>query len=263
MTSLSTSFFFLKKLYLRQIFFSALFVFLTACGTVPAYTPTPLFSHFPVLTATATETPTLHPPTITLTPTITKTPVPPFRYTVFSGDTCMSLAYTYDVSIESIIVLNNLPPSCPIEPNQQLLIPYPTLSNIPTPTRKPSKPIEVIVVATTLDFHRNGKIYAVKIATAHFIVINRDLYDSLTPPPKIPEKPSDSIVYRAKIKEISDLDKDGEQEYTVLLNECKDWDCADFVSFIKVFKYDPEKDEYYVFKVFQTDPEEIKPNFIS
>ena len=126
-----------------------------------------------------------------------------------------------------------------------------------TPSQIPGV-YEVIEVTTTLDFRRNDKIYTVTIAKAHFNLINRDLYNSLTPPP-ILSTPSDSIVYRAKIKEVSDLDNDGEQEFTVLLNICTDFDCSDFVSFIKIYKYNSEKDEYYVFDEFETEPEEIKP----
>ncbi len=117
-------------------------------------------------------------------------------------------------------------------------------------------------MVTTLDFRRNDKIYTVAIATAHFILINRDLYDTLTPPPEIPETPSDAIVYRAKIKEVSDLDNDGEQEYTVLLNECADFDCGNFVSYIKIYKYNPEKDNYYVVDEFKTNPEKIEPEIV-
>jgi hypothetical protein len=148
---------------------------------------------------------------------------------------------------------NELPPS----PAATKTLP-PAITS--TPSQIPEL-YEVIEVATTLDFRRNDKIYTVTIAKAHFNLINRDLYNSLTPPPILPT-PSDSIVYRAKIKEVSDLDNDGEQEYTVLLDECKDWDCNDYVSYIKIYKYNPEKDEYYVFNKFETEPEEIKPEII-
>jgi hypothetical protein len=121
---------------------------------------------------------------------------------------------------------------------------------------------EVVEMVTQLDFRRNDKIYTVTIAKAHFNLINRDLYNTLTPHPILPT-PSDQIWYWAKIKEVSDLDNDGEQEFTVLLNRCTNFDntdgCRDFISYIKIYKYNPEKDEYFVFDEFETKPEEIKP----
>ena len=52
---------------------------------------------------------------------------PPFKYTVEQNDTCIKIAYTFKVSIESIIQLNKLEPTCDnIYTGQTLLIPYPT-----------------------------------------------------------------------------------------------------------------------------------------
>ncbi len=85
--------------------------------------------------ATATITPTM---TITPTPTElatstpepTSTTQPPFDYTIAAGDNCISIALAFKVSVQSIIVLNNLPVACnTLYVGQKIKVPYPT----PTP----------------------------------------------------------------------------------------------------------------------------------
>lgn len=92
-------------------------------------------------TATPSET-----PTASLTPTETQpatdTPTatlqPPFEYTVSAGDgSCSQIAYNFNVSVQSIIVLNNLASSCPISVGQVLKIPYPTPTVPPPATNTP------------------------------------------------------------------------------------------------------------------------------
>jgi LysM repeat protein len=87
-------------------------------------------------------TPT-HTPTITLSPTATTTstpepsatPLPPLEYTVANLDTCLSIAYTFHVDYQSIILLNKLPAACDnLVVGQKLLIPQPTPTSPPTPT---------------------------------------------------------------------------------------------------------------------------------
>ncbi len=92
----------------------------------------------PTLTPTITSTIT---PTFTatpFTPTATNTPEPsptPLTYKVAQGDTCSSIAYAFKVSIQSIVLLNNLPATCDtLYAGQPLLIPQPT----PTPTAYPT-----------------------------------------------------------------------------------------------------------------------------
>jgi LysM repeat protein len=59
----------------------------------------------------------------------------PASYTVQAGDTCAGIAFTFGVSIQSIVLLNNLPADCnTLVEGQQLLIPQPT----PTPTALPT-----------------------------------------------------------------------------------------------------------------------------
>jgi LysM repeat protein len=90
-----------------------------------------------------TETPTI---TITPTPSITPTPVTPtntatpeptatpFAYIVKAGDTCNGIAFAFEISVQSIVRLNNLPAACNVFEGQELLIPYPTPTASPFPT---------------------------------------------------------------------------------------------------------------------------------
>ncbi len=98
----------------------------TATAELPTLTPT----------AAVTDTPTLTPTPVT--PTMTWTPEPsptPFEYTVKLGDTCGSIAYAFKVSIQSIVLLNNLPADCStLFEAQKLLIPQPTPTATPQPT---------------------------------------------------------------------------------------------------------------------------------
>jgi len=92
-------------------------------------------------TSTPTVTPTITlPPTQTLIPTNVPTPteIPPFDYTVAAGDgTCSQIAFNFGISIQSIIIANNLPSTCPISIGQVLKIPYPTATIPPPPTNTP------------------------------------------------------------------------------------------------------------------------------
>lgn len=90
---------------------------------------------------TATETPTASAtPTDTQLPTLvpTATEQAPFDYTVASGDTCGGIAVTFGVSVQSIIILNNLPASCNnLVVGQKLKVPYPTATPAPVATDTP------------------------------------------------------------------------------------------------------------------------------
>ncbi|HEX5941478.1 MAG TPA: LysM peptidoglycan-binding domain-containing protein, partial [Anaerolineales bacterium] len=86
----------------------------------------------PTAEGTATQTPTITPTaTETLPPTAlpTETLLPPFEYTVREGDTCGIIAANLEVSVQSIIVQNQLSSQCFVSVGQKLFIPYPT----PTP----------------------------------------------------------------------------------------------------------------------------------
>jgi LysM repeat protein len=95
----------------------------------------------PTAIPTQTETPTASPtPTdtqlATLAPTMTEQP--PFPYTIQAGDTCGAIAYQFHVSVQSLILLNNLSAACTnLAVGQKLMIPYPTATPAPLPTSTP------------------------------------------------------------------------------------------------------------------------------
>ena len=96
----------------------------------------------PTAEGTETETPTVTPTTTeTQPPTAlpTETPLPPFEYTVREGDTCGIIAANLDVSVQSIIVQNQLSSQCLVSIGQKLMIPYPTSTPAPPPTDIPNE----------------------------------------------------------------------------------------------------------------------------
>ena len=105
----------------------AVYVLLSGTNRIVAPTPKPS----PTLTATPSPSPTPFTPTPTLTPLPTPTPL---TYIVQANDTCLSIAATFDVSVQSIMLLNNLGTTCTLVVGQKLLIPHPT----PTPTPPPT-----------------------------------------------------------------------------------------------------------------------------
>jgi LysM repeat protein len=105
---------------------------LRASNRVVDPTPVPTATETPTVTPTATEV-------FTLTPSPTVTPLPPIEYTVAAGDTCGGIAYTFGVSIQSIIVMNNLDAACvTLRVGQVVKVPYPT----PTPPPPPTSTLE-------------------------------------------------------------------------------------------------------------------------
>jgi LysM repeat protein len=91
----------------------------------------PTITSTPTVTSSPTLTPTPATPTVTFTPEPTSTPV---SYVVQDGDLCTGIAFAFNISVNSIILLNSLDSNCTIFPSQILLIPQPT----PTPTSLPS-----------------------------------------------------------------------------------------------------------------------------
>ncbi len=91
----------------------------------------------PTVTPTITQTPTVtFTPTASLTPTQapTWTPLPPISYTVKEGDLCSGIAGAFSVSINMIILENNLNAECFIYPGLVLSIPQPTATPSPEPS---------------------------------------------------------------------------------------------------------------------------------
>ena len=110
------------------------------------------------ITATATGTQT---PTNTPLPTSTGTPEPsptPITHLVQLNETCIGIALFYNVSVQSIVSLNNLPTACnTLYINQPLFIPQPTPTTTPFPsatnslleqTEAACEKVEIIVKTT-------------------------------------------------------------------------------------------------------------------
>ncbi len=114
----------------------AVMVFFALQRTGRVVEPTPVPS--PTVTPTPSPSPT------PVTPTLTPTPLPsptPFTYQVKAGDTCAGIAFAFDISVQSIVRLNNLPAACDtLFEGQELLIPYPTPTVTPFPTATLSGP---------------------------------------------------------------------------------------------------------------------------
>jgi LysM repeat protein len=110
------------------------------------------------ITATATGTQTA---TYTPLPTQTHTPEPsptPITHLVQENETCLGIAAFYNVSVQSIVSLNNLPTACnTLYINQPILIPQPTPTGTPIPsatyslveqTEAACEKVEIIVQST-------------------------------------------------------------------------------------------------------------------
>lgn len=113
------------------------------------------------VSATATATITVTPsPSLTptgVTPTITSTPEPsptPLSYTVKLGDTCGGIAFAFNVTTQSIVLLNNLPADCGtgLIEGMTLLIPHPTPTPSPQPSATLSAEEATVAACQTLDY---------------------------------------------------------------------------------------------------------------
>jgi LysM repeat protein len=123
------------------------YVALRQTGTaVVAVTETPTITP----TATASLPPTPETPIPTNTPLPTATPA---TYIVKLRDTCSSIAYSFGVSIQSIVLLNNLAADCSnLIEGQNLLIPAPTPTVTPLPSAT-NNPKEATIAACPKDYY--------------------------------------------------------------------------------------------------------------
>jgi LysM repeat protein len=107
---------------------AVVFSLLRSTGRVVEPTVTPTTTLTPTLTATPTASPTSSP-----APTFTA--LPPLEYTVKEGEYCATIAAIFNVSVSSIVLLNNLPADCgTLYVGDKLLIPQPTPTASPQPT---------------------------------------------------------------------------------------------------------------------------------
>lgn len=98
-----------------------------------------IFPAGPVETPTGSPSPTATPSltpsaSATSSPVPTVTPRPPIRYTVVEGDTCGGIAFFFDVTVRSIIEINNLGTECLLSVGTEVLVPHPTPTVTPEPT---------------------------------------------------------------------------------------------------------------------------------
>jgi LysM repeat protein len=88
--------------------------------------------------ATASPSPTFEQsptPTTTTTPEPTFTPLPAIEYIIKENDSCLSIAYYYNVTMKSITDLNNLDSDCGVlSVGQIIMIPQPTPTASPVAT---------------------------------------------------------------------------------------------------------------------------------
>ena len=109
----------------------------------------------PTVEGTVTETPTITPTATETSLPATPTPLPtqpPFEYTVREGDTCGIIAANLDVSVQSIIVQNQLSSQCFVSVGQKLFIPYPTSTPAPPPTDIPNEATQTAVACEKISY---------------------------------------------------------------------------------------------------------------
>ncbi len=103
----------------------------------------------PTVSPTVTETPTI---TLTSTPEATWTPLPPIEYPVKPGDSCPGIAAAFNVSVQSIILENNLSADCTLYEDTVLMIPQPTPTASPQPTATMSDAEKTEVACETVNY---------------------------------------------------------------------------------------------------------------
>jgi len=118
-------------------------------------------------TITLTPVPSLTPTPVTPTATFTPEPSPtPFVYTVKAGDTCGLIAYSFKVSVQSIVLLNNLPADCStLYINQKVYIPQPTPTATPpaTSTLSPAEATEAACQKLDYTVQENDTLSAIAL----------------------------------------------------------------------------------------------------
>ena len=146
----------------------AFLLFLVLRGTGRVVEPTPTIT--PMASPTLTLTPTPDTPTVTFTPMPTPTP---FDYTVAQSDTCSAIAARFEISIPSIVLLNNLPADCgTLFIGQKLKVPQttPTATAPPTSTLLPDDATESACEKVNYEVQENDTLsgiagtYAISIA---------------------------------------------------------------------------------------------------
>jgi LysM repeat protein len=116
-----------------------------AAAVSDAGTPTPTVTFTPTLSMTPTDT--LEP---TATPTVT--PLPPIEYVIQSNDFCDTIAWTYGVTVQSILQANPGMRCELLSPGTTILIPQPTPTPPPAPTPTLSPAEATIAACETITY---------------------------------------------------------------------------------------------------------------
>jgi len=125
----------------------------------------PTVTHTVTITVTPSLTATQPPPTITNTPEPSPTPI---TYKVQENDNCISIAYFFGVSVQSIVTLNNLPAACDtLYIGQPLQIPQPTLTPSPLPSATLSEAEATEAACEKIDYTVQENDTLSTIATAY------------------------------------------------------------------------------------------------
>ena len=95
----------------------------------------PVDTPIPTITRMPTASPTLERPTFTASPLPSPTPL---SYTVKPDDSCLVIAYAFNISVPSIITENGLSADCLLSVGTVLRIPQPTPTATPLATNTPS-----------------------------------------------------------------------------------------------------------------------------
>lgn len=105
----------------------------------------------PTLTLTPTPTATMAPetPTATLPPQPSPTPQ---SYTIQPDDSCSGIAAFFDISVSSLIIVNNLRSDCTLVVGQTLSIPHPTPTITPLASSTPGN-IELTLAACEVKYY--------------------------------------------------------------------------------------------------------------
>ena len=88
---------------------------------------------------------------------------PPVEYTVNEGDSCLSIAFFFEVSVRSIIELNNLGTQCFLTVGQRVLVPAPTPAptGTPTATLAPAEATEAACPKVTITVEEGNTLFGI------------------------------------------------------------------------------------------------------
>jgi len=157
-----------KLLQSTQVLLGSLFVLFTViltvgCGQVITLTPTPPPPPTPTVSLTlaanapdATPTPAPYTPAPTPTPTVTPTPI---VHTVRSGDSLLSIATQYDITVSNLQEANGILDPRTLQIGQQLIIPRPEAAEAAAAATSTPTPYSVTIQNVYLNDTTAGNLW--------------------------------------------------------------------------------------------------------